>query len=140
MVAEPADEVLIERRIADAEDVYTERVTRTGEVWRSTSVRARVVDGDLQFERSTPTWEHLGTLAPRALGTLRAAIEAPAVTSLPDTVEPSVAVIGGGEETWRVADRTIRVRGLPSATTPALAHLTEALDAAVSAAQEGTAN
>src|ERR1700744_602390 len=123
MVSEPADEVLIERRVADADDVYTERVTRTGEVWRSTSVRARVVDGDLQFERGTPTWERVGPLAPRALATLRAAIDAPVVTSLPDTVEPSVAVIGGGEETWRLADRTIRGRGLPSAMTPALAHL-----------------
>lgn len=140
MVAEPADEVLVERRIADAEDVYAERVTRKGEVWRSTSVRASVVDGDLQFERGAPTWERLGTLAPRDLATLRAVIDAPAVASLPDTVEPSVAVIGGGEETWRVADRTIRVRGLPSAMTPALAHLAKALDAAVSAAGEGAAN
>jgi hypothetical protein len=42
-------------------------------------------------------------------------------------------VLGGSDETWRVAGRTIHVRGRPVAGAPALERLADALDAAVAA-------
>ena len=136
---EPPGELLLERRTADTEDVYVERVTEAGQVWRRTNVRATLAGGDWSFEAKEPAWEHLGTLAPGALAVLRATVAGSGVEDVADEHAPSAAVIGGTEEQWRIATpagpRTIRVHGRPVTRVPALEALAEALDEAVGAVE-----
>jgi hypothetical protein len=130
---DPPGGVLLERRTADAEDVYASRVTDAGEVWRWTTVRASVTDGEVAFERGPGAWERMGVLTADALADLRAAVDAADVHQLPDELRAAGPSGGGLEETWTVAGRTVTVQGAPEGRGPQLEALAGALDAALAA-------
>jgi hypothetical protein len=134
--ARPPDDVVLERRTEDGEDLHADRVCADGSVWRQTTVRAHFdASGALMLDRGPANWERLGSLDGHALGSLRAAILASGADDLPDEVLPEMAAIGGVDVAWTIPGRVIVARGAPAASDPALEHLSTALDAALAAVQ-----
>lgn len=124
----PSGDVLLERRTTDGDGEHADRITAGGEVWRWSTITARIGRDGMEFERGPGTWRHLGDLDADGLAGVRGAIDG--AGSVPDEIRPRESVIGGATERWVVDGRPTTVHGAPFAH-PQIDALADALERAL---------
>jgi hypothetical protein len=134
---EPGGELLVSQRIErPQDDPYERRFLRDGAVWERTSSEARVVDGELVFDKVPLEWRQIAQLPQGAVRKIEEA--ARGVLDLPAEQAPPGTSTGGAIVTYDVAaagrEHTVKLINLAPNEVPGVAELDMAMQLAVAQA------